>query len=336
MLPSLLGLLRTEATQQVDRLVEAGDQFGGLVPTQRRLAGMALGRLYRRKGDELHSHRGSQGQFLRVVAGGGQQAPFGERPTGAGVFAQLSGGQVPTGSREVAQPLQRAFQHQLRLAGAESLDIDGEIAVFGTEHVRRAQLDQADARLHRLAYAADQLARLQSVRGDQVVRRQARGLDDRRVGGGELVVGQLARLHPGQRLALGAVGFAGKPVDLPDIEQDVLVGIVVPDLDQRPGPLGTDAQFLFQLTGQRRAHRLAVLHLAPGKLPQAALVLVFRPPGDQHPAIGATNHGRGDMYSFHGSSPRYCRHAPPEAADGHQLPACSRNAASYQARNAGH
>ena len=68
----------------------------------------------------------------------------------------------------------------------------------------------------------------------------------------------------------------------------------------------------------------------------AALVLVFRPPGDQHPAIGATNHGRGDMYSFHGSSPRYCRHAPPEAADGHQLPACSRNAASYQARNAGH
>ncbi|MCT5760243.1 GntR family transcriptional regulator, partial [Pseudomonas aeruginosa] len=26
--------------------------------------------------------------------------------------------------------------------------------------------------------------------------------------------------------------------------------------------------------------------------------------------------GRGDMYSFHGSSPRYCRHAPPEAADG--------------------
>ena len=224
---------------------------------------------------------------------------------------------MPTGSREVAQPLQRAFQHQLRLAGAESLDIDGEIAVFGTEHVRRAQLDQADARLHRLAYAADQLARLQSVRGDQVVRRQARGLDDRRVGGGELVVGQLARLHPGQRLALGAVGFAGKPVDLPDIEQDVLVGIVVPDLDQRPGPLDTDAQFLFQL-------------------PQAALVLVFRPPGDQHPAIGATNHGRGDMYSFHGSSPRYCRHAPPEAADGHQLPACSRNAASYQARNAGH
>lgn len=60
------------------------------------------------------------------------------------------------------------------------------------------------------------------------------------------------------------MGFAGKPVDLPDIEQDMLVGIVVANLDQRPGPLDTDAQFLFQLTGQRRAHRLAVLHLAPG------------------------------------------------------------------------
>ncbi|MCY1453699.1 hypothetical protein D9M71_707090 [compost metagenome] len=93
--------------------------------------------------------------------------------------------------------------------------------------------------------------------------------------------------------------LAAEGADLVDVEQHGEVGIVVAHLDQRPGGRHANAQLLVQLAGQRGFHRLAGLDLAAGKLPQAALMLVFGAPGDQYPAIGTADHRRGYVQSFH-------------------------------------
>ncbi|MNN09539.1 hypothetical protein D3C81_1224240 [compost metagenome] len=95
------------------------------------------------------------------------------------------------------------------------------------------------------------------------------------------------------------MGLASEGAHLVDVEQHRQVGIVVAHLDQRPGCRHADAQLLVQLARQRGFHRLAGLDLAAGELPQTALVLVFGTPGDQHPAIGAADHRRGYVQSFH-------------------------------------
>ena len=71
------------------------------------------------------------------------------------------------------------------------------------------------------------------------------------------------------------------------------------NLDQRPGRLDTNAQLLLQLAGQGPLDGFALLHLAAGELPQAALMLVLRALGDQHSTIGTANHRRGHMHRFH-------------------------------------
>ena len=95
------------------------------------------------------------------------------------------------------------------------------------------------------------------------------------------------------------MGFTGKRLRLPDIEQHLLIRIIVAHLDQRLRRGNYDAQLLQQLTRQRRLDALTSLDLAARKFPQPTLVLVERALGDQYAPVGTTNDGCGDMDSFH-------------------------------------
>lgn len=214
-------------------------------------------------------------------------------------MTQLLGGQVPAGRRKVAQPLQWPLEHQLRLAGAQSLHIDGQVAVLRIEHVRRTQLNQAYALGQGTADAGQQLARRQAIRGDQVALGQARGGDYGFVGGGELVVQQLPLAGPGQRLTLGTMRLATEGRDLPDVQQHLLVRIVVANLDQRARRLRANAQFLLQFARERSMHGFALFHLATGELPEPALVFVLGSPGEQDASIDTPNHCCCDMHTLH-------------------------------------
>ncbi len=138
-----------------------------------------------------------------------------------------------------------------------------------------------------------------AIRRYQVAVRQARSRDDRLIRSREAVVRQLIRRHPHQRLAFRPVGFTGKRLHLPDIEQHLLVRIIVAHLDQRLRRGNDDAQLLQQLTRQRRLDALISLDLAAGKFPQSSLVFVERTLCDKHARVGATNDGCGYMDSFH-------------------------------------
>ncbi|MOA12951.1 hypothetical protein D3C78_1329770 [compost metagenome] len=106
------------------------------------------------------------------------------------------------------------------------------------------------------------------------------------------------------------MGLAAKRRDFPDIQQHLLVRIIVPDLDQRARRIDHDAQLFMELTGQCGFDRLVGLDLAPGKLPQATLVLGIGTAGDKDLAVVITDNGGGYMNSFHrsiSSSPAFCQ-----------------------------
>ncbi|MNP13854.1 hypothetical protein D3C76_1061530 [compost metagenome] len=272
---------------------------------------MSLGRLHWRQGDKVHAHLLSQRQLFGTVAGCRQPALLGERPAPGGVLAQLRGRQVPTGRREITQPFQWPFKHQLRLARTQPDRIHRHVAVLGVVHVRGTQLDQANTIGHRLLDALEHLRHFQAVRGDQVLVRQARSGDDRLVGLGEFVLRQIARGNPLQRLAFGTMGFASERFDLAHVQQHLLVRVVMADLDQRTRMAYLDAQLLAQLAGKRRFDAFAFFHLATGELPQAALVLGIGTACDQNTAISTANHGSYYMNPFHASrsSRPACCHA---------------------------
>ena len=309
-MPGALGIADAHAAKQIDRQVEPVDQLRRRVPTQRHGLGMALGRLHRRQGDKVHPHLPGQSQLFGVMAGGRQPALRRKRAALVGIFTQLLSRQMPAGRGEVPQPLQRAFEHQLRLAGTQTDHVHRQVAVLRAVHVRRAQLDQAHTVGNGGLNALQQFLALQLVRGDQVLRRQACGAHNRLIGCGEVVVRQLPRADPGQRLAFGTMGLAGKTADFPDIQQHLLVRVVMLHLDQRPRGGNGNAQLFLQFTVQGRGHAFTRLHLAAGELPQSTLMLLIGTLGQQDVAIGTTNHCRRYMYSLHheGSSRAACNH----------------------------
>ena len=87
--------------------------------------------------------------------------------------------------------------------------------------------------------------------------------------------------------------------DFPDVQQHLLVRVIMTNLDQRARSLRTNAQFLLQFTIEGNPHRLTVLHLAAGKLPQTTLVFVIGSPGDQDASIDTPNHRCCDMHTLH-------------------------------------
>ena len=55
-----------------------------------------------------------------------------------------------------------------------------------------------------------------------------------------------------------------------------------------------DAELLVELADQRRLRRLAGMHLAAGKFPEAGEMLAGRPLGQQHAAVGVDQRHRRD------------------------------------------
>ncbi|MNQ78879.1 hypothetical protein D3C85_938020 [compost metagenome] len=166
-------------------------------------------------------------------------------------------------------------------------------------HIRGTQLDQLDATGNGLLHATQQLRIFQAFWSNQVFAWQARRHHDRLVGFGKVIVRQFPGRDPGQRLAFGTVGLAGKACDLPDIQQHLLVRVVMLDLDQRASCRDDNAQFLVQLSGQGWLDGLALLDLATRKFPQAALVLGIGTLGNEDPAVAATDDSGGHMNAFH-------------------------------------
>jgi hypothetical protein len=74
-------------------------------------------------------------------------------------------------------------------------------------------------------------------------------------------------------------------------------------LDQRPRRGDLDAQLFLQFARQCGGYRLISLHLAAGKLPEAALMLGVGAAGQQDPAVGAADHRCCYMHSFHRAYP---------------------------------
>ena len=298
-LPRLLTLGRADTAEQEHGFAETSNQLSGLLPTQGHRIGVSLGQLDRRQGDKVDAHLFSQAKLFGVVARSREPARRRQRTTGAGVLAQLRAGDVPAGGRKIPQPFERPLEHQLRLARTQAHGIHRQVAVFRVVAVGGAQLNQLDAARNGFLNATQQFRGFQALRRNQVFSRQSRGSDDRQIGGWKLVIAQLTRGHPGQWLAFGAMGLAGKCRNLPDIQQHLLVRIVMLDLDQGTRGAHHDPQLFVQFAGQRGLHRLALLDLASGKFPQTALVLVLRAPGDQDASIGTPNHRCCDMNALH-------------------------------------
>ena len=99
------------------------------------------------------------------------------------------------------------------------------------------------------------------------------------------------------------MGLAGKGRDFPDIQQHLLVRVVMLHLDQRPRRGDLDAQFFLQFAGQRGGDRFIGLHLAAGKLPQAALMRSVSAARQQNPAVDTADHRCCYMHSFHALFP---------------------------------
>jgi len=277
---------------------------------------VGLGRQHRRQGHKVHIHLLGQRQFFGVMAGSRQPAVFWQWTALGGVLAQLCSGQVPASRREIPQPLQRPLEHQLRLGSTQPGGVHRQVTVLGVIAIGRSQRNQLGAASNGLLDTAQQLRGFQAIRGNQVLIGQAGSGNNGLVGLRKLVARQLALTDPSQGLTFCPMWFASKIRHFPHIEQDMLVGVVMLNLDQRSGSLDHNTQLLLQLAPQRRFHRLTRLDLAAGKLPEAALMLSVSATGDQNLAVCAPDNGRSHMNSFH--------------------PCTSSNPACCQALNAGH
>ncbi|MNP43327.1 hypothetical protein D3C76_1371400 [compost metagenome] len=106
------------------------------------------------------------------------------------------------------------------------------------------------------------------------------------------------------------MGLAGKTVDLPDIQQHLLVRVIVFDLDQWPRRSDDDAQLFMKLPRQGPLDRFAVFNLAARELPQAALMLAVGTAGNQDAPVGTADDRNGYMHTFHPSRsarPAFCQ-----------------------------
>ncbi len=113
------------------------------------------------------------------------------------------------------------------------------------------------------------------------------------------MLGKLLGQDPGKRLPFCPMGLAFEGIDLQYIQQYLLVGIIVTDLDQRPRPGNLDAQFLTQFTPERARHGFARFHLATGKLPEPTLMLGFGASRNQDPPIAPADDGCCHMDPLH-------------------------------------
>ncbi len=217
---------------------------------------------------------------------------------------------MPAGGREVAQPLQRPFEHELRLAGTQACRIHGKVTVFRVVTTWRTQLNQFDTARDGFLHTAQKLDIVQPLGGDQILAGQTCRRNDRLIGSRKVIIGQLTRAGPDQRLPFCAMRLASECRDLPDVQQHLLVRIVVKDLDQRTRRRHQDAQLFLQFTCERGLDGFALLDLAARKLPEAALMLSVGTSGNQYTAVSATNDGGGHMNSFHdqdSSRPACCQ-----------------------------
>src|SRR5690606_9540200 len=288
-----------KASQEICRLVEAGQPLSGTCPSQSLSFRVRRGTLYWRQRDEIYPHRRSQVQLMSIVAGRRQPLRDRNRPALQCMLSQLLRRQMPTGSRKLGSPFQRPLEHQLRTSRAKSHGLSRQREVIGWRQGRRAQLDQSKTGIQPPRYPAQQLLRREAVRRYQVAIRQTCRSNDGPVGCRKAVIRQTRRLHPCQRLALSAMGNAVEGGYLPDIQQHLLVRVVVTHLNQRPRHRHHDAQFFSQFTAERRLDRLIRLDLASRKLPQPSLMLVQWSLGNQDTVIRCTDDRGGDMDSLH-------------------------------------
>ena len=217
---------------------------------------------------------------------------------------------MPTGGREISQPFERALDHQLRLAGAQSHRVHSQITILGVVTVRCAQLDQLDAARDGFLDPPQQGRGFQILRGDQVLLGQTGSGDDRSIGLRKLVIRELTGGHPGQRLTFGTMRFAGERRDFPNIQQYLLVRVVVLNLDQRSRDVDDNAQFFVKLATKSRFNGLVSFDLATREFPQPTLMLGVGTASDEDLAAAITDNGGGYVYSFHrliSSSPAFCQ-----------------------------
>ncbi|MNG01262.1 hypothetical protein D3C84_842310 [compost metagenome] len=93
--------------------------------------------------------------------------------------------------------------------------------------------------------------------------------------------------------------LAGKARDFPDIQQHLLVGVIVPHLDQRARHADHDAQLFMEFAGQGNFNGFVVLDLATWKLPQPTLMLGIGTAGDENLAAAIADDGGGYVHSLH-------------------------------------
>src|SRR5690606_30648454 len=87
---------------------------------------------------------------------------------------------------------------------------------------------------------------------------------------------------PAQRLALESSRFAGKRDDMPQVQQDAAIVVMMLEGDQRLRLLDVYAEFFEQLAPQSVQRGLLWLQLATGEFPAARQMLAWRTLGDQH------------------------------------------------------
>ncbi len=143
----------------------------------------------------------------------------------------------------------------------------------------------------------DHFGFVQGFRGNHPLRRQLQSHRHRPVGCGKGAGGESTAGYPLHRLAFAAMGLAGERGDFAKMQGDVQVRITVAHGQKRAGSHLVKAQLLMELPGQGPLQRLAGLHLATGKLPQATLMLVLGTAA-QAEAVVAVRNNAGDDDDF--------------------------------------
>ncbi len=169
----------------------------------------------------------------------------------------------------------------------------------------QAQLDALLARGHRLLQLV--LPALRPVlavlrrRGDQVAVWLAQCGHHRQVGRRHRIAAQLVRRYPGDGLALAPARGPLPAADVPHVQGQVLVRVMLRHVHDPLADLGLDAELLAQFTHQRLFGRLAGLALAAREFPQAGHVAVLGTAVEQDAATGVGDDAGHDMdRSFRG------------------------------------
>jgi len=124
------------------------------------------------------------------------------------------------------------------------------------------------------------------------------GLEDCLVGGREFQSRHIRKGYPANRLAFTPPGLTGKDLDIPHVQQDLFVSVVVGYFQQCGTFAHSDVHFFLQFAFQRLLHTFAGGHLATGKLPEPTLMLTVMPFGNEHMAVTVDDNAYRDMHSI--------------------------------------